>query len=172
MKRAQPLLRLIAFSAVVGALRAEDARAEWSGAALVGDGFNNSHKIGIGARAGYSFESKFYIGGAVVYHFGTQLQTVGNGNVRLHIFYMGAEGGYDLAAGPMTVRPYLGFGYANARNEILDLSTSAKIVTWPGVAVFVPIDSFFVGADGRLVYIFHGLGENGFGVFVTGGAVF
>ena len=171
MKPAQPLLRLVALSAAVGVLRAKDARAEWSGAALVGEGFNDSHKIGIGARAGYSFEPKFYVGGAVVYHFGTQFQMVGN--ARMHIFYMGAEGGYDLAAGPITIRPYLGFGYANARNEFLDLlATSAKIVTWPGVAVLVPINSFFVGADGRLVYIFQGLGENAFGVFVTDGAVF
>ena len=69
-----------------------------SAAVLVGNGFEDVYKLGVGARGGFTLPMGFYIGGTFVYHFGTT-----EGGASANLFYFGPEAGYDINAGPVTV---------------------------------------------------------------------
>ena len=81
-----------------------------SAAVLAGDGFKDGLNLGFGARVGYNID-KIYVGGTFVYHLGKS-EDFGTLSSKANVYYFGAEGGYDLPAGPVVVRPYLGVGYA------------------------------------------------------------
>ena len=68
--------------------------------------------MGLGARGGFTLPFNFYVGGTFLYHVGTSANGTSS-----NVWYLGGEGGYDIATGPITVRPYVGVGYANWRRE-------------------------------------------------------
>src|SRR5262245_34083963 len=79
---------------------------------LVGNGFKDGFNVGIGARGGFTLPMNVYVGGTFVYHLGKSESTP-IGDISFKTMYFGAEGGYDVSAGPLTVRPFLGLGYAS-----------------------------------------------------------
>jgi hypothetical protein len=167
-KQLAKLMSTAAVFATFVLLPAANASAAASAGALVGEGFTEGFDLGVGARAGYSFDAKVYVGGTFVYHFGRQAYL----DSRLRITYFGAEGGYDFAAAPLTIRPYLGLGIS-----VMKLyEPSYQAAVWPGVAVLVPLQPLFVGADARFVTSLHRtLGNivgDAFSVFATGGVTF
>jgi hypothetical protein len=101
------------------------------------------------------------------------------------MLYFGVEGGYDIEAGPVVVRPYLGRGDVIGYGSIPQVCSpfigcigggsvsSSAFGLWPGVAVLYPIDNFFVGGDTRFVIA---TGDNSdfteFSLFATGGMKF
>src|SRR3954467_2906350 len=113
-----------------------------SAALLLGEGFKDGYNFGIGARAGFTLPMNLYVGGTFVYHLGKSENTP-IGESKLNLFYVGPEGGYELSAGPLTVRPYLGIGYANVMATIPGYCTGSvcgpatsesvgKGAVWPG----------------------------------------
>ena len=143
-----------------------------SAAVLVGNGFNDGYNLGFGARAGFTLPLSVYVGGTFVYHLG-KTESTPAGDVNLRVLYVGAEGGYDAGVGPLTLRPYLGLGYASATGSALGLSSSeGKAALWPGVTALFGLGGLFVGADARYVVLLDTEDANAFSVFATVGTTF
>ncbi len=150
---------------------------------LLGYGFDDAYKFGLGARGGYTLPQKIYIGGTFVYHFG-ESQSSGAFSASESLFYVGPEGGYDFAipsAPQILIRPYLGLGLesvhvsesggaelGSAVNINVSGSTSG-FSFWPGVVglySFTP--NFSAGLDARVVVATFSGGDTTFGLFLTG----
>src|SRR5258707_5205435 len=80
---------------------------KFSAAGLLGYGIGfdstNEYGFGFGARGGYTFPFQLYVGPSFIYYVGTSPQN----NVSVHTFTLAAEAGYELAFGPVEVRPFL-----------------------------------------------------------------
>jgi len=150
-----------------------------SAAALLGYGFKDGVGLGLGVRGGYTLPMNLYLGGTFVYHLGKSESTA-FGDVSTNIYYFGVEGGYDLAAGPVVIRPYLGLGPATGRATIPGISfggvstpavtaSDTKFGVWPGATVLYPLGSAFVGADARFLIVDN---FNALSLFATGGLQF
>jgi hypothetical protein len=139
-----------------GAAHAEDSPSAGhaSAAFLLGDGFKDGIGLGLGARGGYTLPMNLYLGGTFIYHLGKS-----EGGVSEHFYYFGVEGGYDLAAGPLIVRPYLGLGDSTvtASGTIAGFgsvsTSSSSLALWPGATALYPIGNLLVGADARYVIV-------------------
>jgi len=157
-------------------------RAGASVGVLLGYGFDDAYKFGLGARGGYTLPQKVYIGGTFVYHFG-QSQSDGTFSVSESLFYVGPEGGYDFAipsAPQILIRPYLGLGLESVHVsesggspiEAVNINASAStsgFSFWPGVTglySFTP--NFSAGLDARVVVATFGSGDTTFALFLTG----
>jgi len=156
-----------------------------SAALLLGEGFKDGYNFGVGARAGFTLPMNVYVGGTFVYHLG-KTEPSPQGDSKSNVLYFGAEGGYELGAGPLTVRPYMGLGYASASESKPPYCTGSVCgapqsksegvgAIWPGATAIFPLGNFFVGGDVRYVIL---LGSdqvdigNAFSIFVTGGTTF
>ena len=128
---------------------------------------SNSLNFGLGARGGYTLPDAWgpghlYIGGLFSNHF------VSGGNV----FYLGPEAGYELAAGPVIVRPYLGLGFADEHFNGVTVTVDNTTITSPGAsdsefafwfggtALYPVTSSIGVGADARILVV------NGYDAFI------
>jgi hypothetical protein len=144
---------------------------------LAGHGEKDAFKMGVGGRAGYTLKNNLYIGGSFVWHFGTQ-----DGPVQAHVSYGGGEVGYELAAGPIVVRPYLGGGIASISASIYmprigsyeggRISASeSRFAVWPGASLLVPFDGGrgFIGVDGKFLIV---ESANAFNAYGTVGVAF
>jgi hypothetical protein len=171
----------VSISLTASAARAADTAPDREGVSagvLVGYGFDDAYKFGLGARGGYTLPSpKVYIGGTFVYHFG-ESQSIGDITVSEHLLYVGPEGGYDIAipsAPQFLIRPYLGLGFesvsvSGTTTAISGTSTSASGFSfWPGVTglySFTP--NISAGLDARVVVATFGGGDTTFALFLTG----
>lgn len=140
---------------------------------LLGYGFEDGLKLGLGVRGGYTLPMNVYLGGTFVYHLG-ESESAGGVEASANLYYFGAEGGYDIPAGPVVVRPYLGLGAATVSVKIeggpFDVSDSeTRFAVWPGATLIYPIGSAFVGADARFLIVED---SNALGLFATGGLQF
>ena len=140
--------------------------------------------FGLGVRGGYTLPMKVYLGATFVYHFGFSESTP-DGDVSGNILYFGVEGGYDIEAGPVLVRPYLGLGDVIASvstpvtsspflgGTIGGSTSEGHFGFWPGGTVLYPIENFFVGGDLRYLIVTGSDAHfNAFGIFATGGMKF
>lgn len=160
---------------------ASDAAARTNGlsaAGLVGNGFEDGVNLGVGARLGYELE-RVYLGGTFVYHFGEERSASAFGftrTVSVNVYYFGGELGYDLSAGPLVARPYVGLGIGTARGCIDSAcDTESRAYVAPGAAVLYPVaDRIFVGADARYVVPLDDDGSDfdHFALFATVGGYF
>jgi hypothetical protein len=151
---------LLLAPSVLAAERAVDEPG-WSVAGLLGLGFTNFYGFGLGARGGYTLPNHVYLGGTLVYSFGWS----GYGS-----FFTGFEGGYDIEAGPLIVRPYGGVGpiwvtfpgciYTTQVVNGVVISngcagsgnyTAAYFAFWAGGTLMYPIQHWFVGGDLRFL---------------------
>jgi hypothetical protein len=180
---------LAAAATYTGAARAEGV-GYGSAALLAGVGFATSSNagdinpagFGLGLRGGYTLPVNVYLGGTFVYHFGGSNNVFGV-EYSYNMFYFGVEGGYDIEAGPVVVRPYLGLGDVIGHVNVPPVcpfgvcvgggsESSGSFGLWPGAAVLVPIDSFFVGGDTRFVISTDNSDFSAFSLFATGGMKF
>src|SRR5262249_13332509 len=136
-----------------------------SAALLLGFATNDLN-LGLGARGGYTLPNNIYIGGTLVYHVGTSQEATLLGTTiknSFHLLYPGPEGGYDIAAGPVLVRPYLGLGPGIASGSssigltggsVMETSASStNFAIWLGGTVLYPIGQFIVGGDLRALFV-------------------
>jgi hypothetical protein len=147
------------------ATRSDALGAGISAAPVADFGTSKVYGLGVGARLGYTHASNVYFGGTFHYHFGGS-----SGPMSYTLYYVGPEVGYNVAAGPVVVRPYLGGGFGSLHSTyrgtgVLRASGGGVAVTddyhgasqsaffWPGVTVLVPVTpDIAVGADARLVF--------------------
>jgi hypothetical protein len=138
--------------------------------------------LGIGARGGYTLPNNIYVGGTLVYQIGTSSEATFLTNTiktSFHFLYLGPEGGYDIAAGPVLIRPYLGLGPGIASGSSSNClqgascaemsNSSTNFTIWLGGTVLYPIGNFVVGGDLRALFVSD---HNSIGVFATGGMIF
>jgi hypothetical protein len=162
--------------------RAEEIREaqgkRWSAAPLLGYGTNDMG-LGLGARAGYTFETPIYVGGSFLYHFGTDnvgsAAAFGVTENRRTFYYPAVEAGYDIGIGPVLVRPYGGLGILFAHDSVTTNGQSASgtenaLMLYPGVTAqyLFPRSPFFVGGDTRVLLPFAKQGA-AFNIFATAG---
>lgn len=142
---------------------------------LLGYGFDDGVNFGLGVRAGYTLPMNLYLGGTFVYHFGKS-----EGPVSTKLYYLGVEGGYDIAVSSIVIRPYLGLGSATAKANVDTICygttclnggsvSDSKFAVWPGATLLYPIDNFFIGGDARFLVVSE---ANAFSLFATGGVQF
>jgi len=147
--------------------------------ALAGYGFKDGVNLGLGVRGGYTLPANIYLGGTFVYHLGKS-ENVGIGDVKVNVYYFGFEGGYDIGAGPVVIRPYLGIGAATAKGSYSGgnfggyaipsySSSDTKLGIWPGATLLYPLGSAFIGADARFLIVSD---YNALSLFATGGVQF
>ena len=171
---------LSAAAVLAATLTAANAHALISAGVLVGQGFKDGYNFGLGARAGITLPAiPIYVGGTFVYHLG---KTVPGTDVTAKVLYGGIEGGYEIGAIPLlTIRPYLGLGYASlttssgdivGTGEAVGSLSSGKLALWPGATVLVTLAAFFVGIDGRYVVLTDVSDANAFTLFGTAGLSF
>jgi hypothetical protein len=143
-------------------------------AALLGYGFNDATQVGFGARGGYTLPMKLYLGGLFMYHLGSST-TVGAGGFyatsHVNVYYLGVEGGYDITAGPLVVRPYAGLGPVWASVSVQSntpapvpvqgtAASSSNVGLWLGGAVLYPVTpNVGLGGDARELIV------NGYSTF-------
>jgi hypothetical protein len=153
---------------------------------LGGNGFKDGYNIGIGARVGITLPvTPIYIGGTFIYHFGkTETDPLTNADFTTKVLYLGPEVGYDIGVGPLplTIRPYLGFGYSSITVNIPTITafgvsvggsdSASKLAFWPGATALVSFGGAFVGADARYVIITDSDSFNAFSLFATAGLSF
>jgi len=132
---------------------------------LAGYGFNDAYRIGFGVRGGITLPQNFYIGGTFLLHQGrTGVRTERVATPQTDPLYFGPEGGYDLQIKQVTLRPYLGVGYAlilSSTREPCSASTCPQdtssadgaLAFWPGAAVTWSGGGLSLGADIRYVAV-------------------
>jgi len=144
---------------------------------LAGHGGKEAFKAGLGGRIGYTLKNNLYVGASFIWHFGTQ-----DGPVQANVSYGGGEVGYELDAGPIVVRPYVGGGIASMFASVYvprignyeggRISASdSRFALWPGASVLVPFDGGrgFIGIDGRFLIV---ESANAFNAYGTVGVAF
>ncbi len=136
--------------------------------------------FGLGVRAGYTLPMKLYLGASFTYHF-VSSDTLAGTSVSQSFFYPGVEGGYEIHAGPVWVRPYLGIGigvshvsgYSGSVGGVsfnYPGASGSDFAAWPGCVVTYNInEQFFVAGDARILLV---SGYNSFNAFVSGGMRF
>lgn len=143
-------------------------------AGLLGYGFEDGVKLGLGVRGGYTLPMNVYVGGTFLYHLG-ESEEFGGIETSVNIYYFGVEGGYDLNVEPVVIRPYLGLGAATVSASTdgagaFDVDASeTRFAAWPGATVIYPIGNAFVGGDARFLIVDE---ANAFSIFATGGIQF
>jgi hypothetical protein len=153
-----------------------------SGGVLVGYGFNGGYKLGFGIRGGVTLPAHLYLGGTLILHEGwTGWKIEQAERPQTDLYYGGAEGGWDVSAGPFVVRPYLGVGYALVRASTSPCtvagscrvwSNDGALGLWPGAVAFFRLGGIFVGADLRYVVLVGSAYDNAVSVFGTAGLDF
>ncbi len=141
-----------------------DSAADFGGgasAALFLSYGSNDLKFGIGGRGGYTLPQAMgpghlYIGGELADHF------PGSG---VNVFYIGPEVGYELPAGPIMVRPYVGLGLAHESVSVPSVTvdgttfgggseSSTDFAFWFGATALYPVTSNIgVGADAKIMLV-------------------
>ena len=143
-----------------------DETGKFAIAPLLGYG-SNYLGLAVGARAGYTFPNKVYVGGTFMYHFGASYGGYGLGDFGYNVMYPAGEVGYDFHVGPVTIRPMLGagIGFTTVSSSYLgrdDSNTATSLVIYPGATAHwnIPRSNFFVGGDTRALIMTGGGGDS------------
>jgi hypothetical protein len=124
----------------------------------------NPWGIGFGLRGGYNIDAIF-LGARFVYYVG-ESEEAGGLESSANIWELGIEGGYDIPAGPVIIRPGIGLGIANFSVEAevpdpfgtgtttVDASETELYIALGGSVLYDIDEQFFVGGDMRLQLVF------------------
>jgi hypothetical protein len=121
-----------------------------------GDAELNPYGVGLGLRLGVTLPASLYLGGSFDYFFG-ESETVLNEDVSLAILQLMGRVGYDLGVGPITLRPQIGFGYAQSSSELGPIESSeSDFVLAPGVEFTFGLGLLSIGAEASYNKVFAG----------------
>lgn len=181
MKRlALSLFAALSFAGVF--LQSSDARADLPLAVEVGGKLGyatnpnsdvpNPLGVGFGARGGVELFKSLYLGGNIMYYFGTSEDTPlgateSNTSVSTHTLLLGVEAGYDLHLSMLIIRPQLGFGdasltsFTNFNGTVNNPGTTVgnftvtnqRLYLEPGITALVNVGPVYFGADVNLLFI-------------------
>ena len=117
--------------------------------------------LGVGARAGYTFDPNVYLAAELNYFFGTSQRFPQYGDVEgsLRILQYGAQAGYDLGLGRhFVLRPKLGVGAARVTAKVRvedmtgDVSETGLALT-AGVEALGRYKVWFLAVEARYTYL-------------------
>jgi hypothetical protein len=159
MKKAPFLFGLTLATAVAAPAMADLAVSPTAGHAnvdaLIGGGFHDGFGFGLGARGGYTLPMNVYLGGSLIYFFGSSV-----GEFSYSVLSLGVEGGYDFYVSPVIIRPFLGLGpdflMVSCPSSVTNLGLTCqggdtRFAATLGAAVFYPFtENWFAGADMRV----------------------
>lgn len=113
----------------------------------------NPWGVGFGARGGYNI-GPIFLGGRFVFYLGEDPAAGGGEGSASNIWEIGLEGGYDLRAGVMTLRPGIGFGLASLVVDAPGVDSTTDAYVAPGLSLLFDVSrDIFVGVDGRVQFI-------------------
>ena len=141
---------------------------------------SQSYAFGVGARGGYTFPFKLYLGGRAGYHFGRDGWEVwdarpgGGGSSQGGVLsydigddggtvtttelssYFGTEVGYDFVIGPVVIRPYETDGMLiHSAQQCFEhrcgRSTENHLFAGIGAAIFAVVGPFLIGVDSTFI---------------------
>jgi len=108
--------------------------------------------LGAGVRAGYTLPRKVYLGASFKMNY--RADDIRYFTVVSTFYRPGLDVGYDLAAGPAVIRPYVGGGIAARRFDIVKPETTnsdgdMNAAAWGGLQLLgvIPKTPLLVGAD-------------------------
>ncbi len=150
------ILALGAVAALFG-MTASNASAAVQGSGLLGWGFDDGLKFGLGARGGIDLPNDFWGGATFLYHFGNEI--VSGSGYTTKTWFLQAEGGYTIhSSSDSRVRPFVGIGIADRSSPDITVggvTTSGgatNLAITPGVAFEKDFGSgnMFFGGEARL----------------------
>jgi hypothetical protein len=142
----------------------------------------NPWGLGFGLRGGYNIDAIF-LGARFVYYLG-ESEEAGGFEASSNIWELGIEGGYDLAAGPVIIRPGVGLGLANfsVSAEFPDpFGTGTTTVDESEMYLYLALgcsvlydidDTFFIGGDLRFQIVMADESANALIILANGGMRF
>jgi hypothetical protein len=121
-----------------------------------GDVDLNAYGPGLGLRLGVTLPGSLYLGGSFDYFFG-ESDTLLNQDVSVSLLQLMGRVGYDLGLGPLTLRPQLGFGYAQSDSKLDSIeSSTSDFVLAPGVEFTFGLGLLSIGAEASYNKVFAG----------------
>jgi hypothetical protein len=113
----------------------------------------NAWGLGFGVRGGYNLDA-IYLGARFVYYLGAS-EGSGPAEVTLNIWEFGIEGGYDVDAGGVIIRPGLGLGLAGiSLDSSFGSASETEFFIAPGASLLFDVsENIFIGADARFKFV-------------------
>jgi len=119
----------------------------------------NPFGLGFGARGGYNID-KIFLGARFVYYLGGS-ETVAGVDLSTNVWEFGIEGGYDVDAGGVTIRPGLGLGIAGYSVTLPSFAglgggsaSTTNLYVAPGVGVLGDVsEDIFIGGEARFMVV-------------------
>jgi hypothetical protein len=110
---------------------------------------------GLGLRAGLTLPASLYLGASLDYFFG-ESATIGGLDASASLFQVLGHVGYDAGFGPLTLRPSLGFGYAQNTVDLEGLgdASASDFVLSPGAELFIGLGLLSVSGEIRYNTVF------------------
>jgi hypothetical protein len=139
----------------------------------------NPWGLGFGLRGGYNIDAIF-LGARFVYYVG-ETEEIGPVELSTNVWELGIEGGYDLPAGPVIIRPGLGLGIASYSFEGVGIAGPSDTVETSETELYIALgasvlydinEQFFVGGDMRLQLVFAEETVKAFIILANGGMRF
>jgi hypothetical protein len=126
----------------------------------------NPYFLGIAIRGGYELDNRIFLGGGFVYHLGESddlvintpgAMTAGIVSARQNYMLGFVEGGYDIWAGNLIIRPsiWLGMGFAIVDPYLTSggVKTVSDFMFAPGLNLNYVMDGIYIGGDVRYVAV-------------------
>jgi len=119
-----------------------------------GDPDLNPYTAGLGLRAGVTLPASLYLGASMDYFFG-ESESVNGFDTSASVLQFLGNVGYDFGLGPLTLRPLVGFGYAQRNVELGDQDVSeGDFALSPGVEAIIGLGLLSVGGELRYNKVF------------------
>lgn len=166
MKHVAKLLVICAIALCANLVDSEEAEAQLPGTltagGVIGYGVEtedvqgyNPYGFTLGLRGGYTLPGLgLHLGGRLMYYFGSTGELADTRKIESKYITVSAEVGYDIDLFVLTLRPYLGFGYASLSSSgPTDTFEGGAFMLAPGATGIIPLGIFFVGADVRYQWL-------------------
>jgi hypothetical protein len=110
---------------------------------------------GLGLSAGVTLPASLYLGASLGYFFGESVSVLGV-DTSSSLFQVLGHVGYDAGFGPLTLRPSLGFGFAQASIDVEGIGDASEsdFVLSPGAELFIGLGLLSVSGEIRYNKIF------------------
>lgn len=110
---------------------------------------------GLGLSAGVTLPAALYLGASLDYFFG-ESATIGGFDASSSLLQVLGHVGYDAGLGPLTLRPSLGLGFAQASVDVEGLGdrSESDFVLSPGAELFIGLGLLSVSGEVRYNKIF------------------
>jgi Outer membrane protein beta-barrel domain len=129
----------------------------------------NPYGAGLGLRLGVTLPASLYLGGSFDYFFGGSEQAVLGVEQSRSVLQLMGHVGYDLGFGPVTLRPQLGLGLAQAHSEVGDVSASeSDFALAPGAEFMFGLGLLTLSAEASYDVVFAGADDAGASAWILG----